>query len=152
MNTCNNIANVYSGGQEWFYSKTVKDHFLNPRNFLIDEKGYEYDGLGTVGSPACGDMMNVFIKVYKDKDGLLRIKDLKWQTFGCASAIASTSVMSEMVLKDEGFTLKRAKRLKPQEILEQMGGLPDRKFHCSVLGHEALREAVLDYEKKNNLI
>lgn len=129
-------------GIAWAYSETVKDHFFNPRNVLRDGEEFKADGTGVVGSPACGDMMLVAIKV--DSAGE-RIADIRWRTFGCASAIASTSMMSVMATEGEGMTLERAKRLKPEEIIERLGGLPDRKFHCSVLGHEALREAVLDY-------
>lgn len=127
----------------WLYSDTVKDHFFHPRNFLIDETTYEADGVGVVGSPACGDMMAVWIKVDKE---LGCITECKWRTFGCASAIASTSMMSVMATENGGLTLARAKRLTPEAIVERLGGLPDRKYHCSVLGHEALRAAVLDYE------
>ena len=77
-----------------------------------------------------------------------RIAACRWRTFGCASAIASTSMMSVMATEDGGMDLSRAKRVKPEEILERLGGLPDRKFHCSVLGQEALREAILDYESR----
>ncbi len=149
MNTCGSIPNIQNGdgGDDWFYSDIVKDHFFHPRNFLVDEKKYNADSFGQVGSPACGDMMVVYIKIYTDKDEVERIKECKWQTFGCASAIASTSMMSIMATENGGLSLKRAKRLKPQEIMERLGGLPDRKFHCSVLGHEALREAVENYEK-----
>ena len=142
MNVCD------SSGQNWLYSEIVKQHFFSPQNFLVDEKEYHYDGFGEVGSLACGDMMKVYIQVYTDKEGTERIKECKWQTFGCASAIASTSMMSVMATENGGMTLKKAKRLKPQEIIERLGGLPEIKFHCSVLGHEGLREAVLDYEKK----
>ena len=133
----------------WFYSDIVKEHFLHPKNFLIDERDYKFDGYGAVGSMACGDMMKVYIKVYTDKQGDKRIKELKWQTFGCASAIASTSMLSVIATEDNGVNLKKAKRLKPQEIMERLGGLPEKKFHCSVLGHEALREAVKNYEESN---
>ena len=143
MNVCNP-----NGDNNWLYSDIVKNHFFDPRNFLVDEKSFKADGVGEVGSIACGDMMKVFIQVYTDDKGIERIKDCKWQTFGCASAIASTSMMSVMVLENGGMPLKKAKRLKPQQIIERLGGLPDIKFHCSVLGHEGLREAVLDYEAK----
>ena len=126
----------------WAYTQIVKDHFFNPRNFLRDNEAFEADGTGVVGSPACGDVMLVAIQV---KDG--RVRACRWRTFGCASAIASTSMMSVMATEREGMSLARAKRLKPEEILERLGGLPERKFHCSVLGQEALREAVLDYER-----
>lgn len=130
----------------WVYSDTVRDHFLNPRNLLIDEAGYIADGIGIVGSPACGDMMVVWIKIDEESQC---IKECKWRTFGCASAIASTSMMSEMATENGGMTLARAKRLTPEAIIDRLGGLPDRKYHCSVLGHQALREAVEDFEKNH---
>ncbi len=148
MGTCDITPDIQgNNGDDWYYSDIVKEHFLTPKNFLVDEQNYKADGSGLVGSPACGDMMAVYIKVYTDKEGAERIKECKWQTFGCASAIASTSMMSVMATENGGFTLKRAKRLKPQEIMERLGGLPERKFHCSVLGHEALRKAVENYEE-----
>lgn len=127
----------------WVYSEVVKDHFFNPRNLLLNEETYEADGIGIVGSPACGDMMAVWITVDPSTE---RIAECKWRTFGCASAIASTSMMSVMATENGGMTLERAKRLTPEAIIERLGGLPDRKYHCSVLGHQALREAVMDYE------
>lgn len=144
-----NIPDVNACGSDttsWLYSDVVKDHFMNPRNMLIDDTEYECDGVGVVGSPACGDMMVVWIKVDKET---LRIKECVWRTFGCASAIASTSMMSVMATENGGMTLRDAKRLLPEAILERLGGLPDRKYHCSVLGHQALREAVLDFETES---
>ena len=130
--------------QDWLYSEVVKDHFFNPRNILLNEAEYESDGVGVVGSPACGDVMVVWVKVdFKTKT----IKECKWRTFGCASAIASTSMMSIMATENGGMTIARAKRITPEAIIERLGGLPDRKYHCSVLGHAALREAILDYEQ-----
>ncbi|MEI6057536.1 MAG: iron-sulfur cluster assembly scaffold protein [bacterium] len=131
-------------GEDWLYSDIVKDHFFHPRNILIDDADYVAHGLGVVGSPACGDMMAVWIKVNK-KSG--RITECKWRTFGCASAIASTSMMSVMATENGGMTLAQAKRLSPEAIIDRLDGLPNRKYHCSVLGHTALREAVMDYEK-----
>ena len=131
-------------GQDWLYSETVKDHFFHPRNLLVDESNYEADGIGVVGSPACGDVMAVWIKVDRTAG---RITECKWRTFGCASAIASTSMLSVMATEDGGMTLDRARRVTPEAIIERLGGLPDRKYHCSVLGHEALREAIADYER-----
>lgn len=131
----------------WIYSDTVKDHFFHPRNILLDEDAYQSDGVGIVGSPACGDMMVVWIQVDETNE---RIKECKWRTFGCASAIASTSMMSIMATEDGGMLLKHAKRLTPEAILERLGGLPPQKYHCSVLGHLALREAIEDYENKKN--
>ncbi|OGI59592.1 hypothetical protein A3F19_03415 [Candidatus Nomurabacteria bacterium RIFCSPHIGHO2_12_FULL_37_29] len=138
---------------DWLYSDTVKDHFFKPQNLLLDEAGYEADGLGIVGSPACGDMMAVWIKIGEGN----RISECKWRTFGCASAIASTSMMSVIATEKGGMLLERAKRLTPEYIIERLGGLPDRKYHCSVLGHMALREAIKDFEtnhgrnKKNKI-
>lgn len=131
----------------WLYTDIVKEHFFAPKNLLFDDHDYKADGMGTVGSPACGDMMTVWIKV--DDKGE-KIKECKWRTFGCASAIASTSMMSVMATENGGMSLDKAVRLKPQEIVERLGGLPDRKFHCSVLGQEALREAIMDYREKND--
>lgn len=134
-------------GASWLYSEIVKDHFFNPRNILIDDATYESDGIGIVGSPACGDMMVVWIRVDRNEE---RVTECVWRTFGCASAIASTSMMSVMATENGGMSLRDAKRLMPEAILERLGGLPDRKYHCSVLGHQALREAVLDYEAQKN--
>ncbi len=133
--------------KNWLYSDIVKDHFFHPRNLLLDDKNYKADGYGLVGSPACGDMMIVWIKVDKKNQ---KIKQCKWRTFGCASAIASTSMMSVMVTEKGRMLLKDAIHLKPQHILERLGGLPERKFHCSVLGQEALHDAILDYQKRQN--
>ena len=129
----------------WLYSDKVKEHFFNPKNLFksVEEvKSYEKeaDGIGEVGSPACGDVMKMFIKVKDNK-----ITDCKWQTFGCASAIASTSMLSVMVI---GKTLKEAKNIKARDIVNELGGLPPRKIHCSVLGDQALRAAIKDYEEK----
>lgn len=132
-------------GMGWNYSENVKKHFLNPHNILnVSEEEYMADGVGYVGSPACGDMMKIFIKVKDDK-----IIDLKWQTFGCASAIGSTSMLSDMVTKDGGMLLDDAFKITPEDIIKELGGLPSNKIHCSVLGDKALREAVIDYYKKS---
>lgn len=130
----------------WLYSDIVRDHFFNPQNLLIDDAEYDADGIGVVGSPTCGDMMAVWIKVDRHTQ---RISECKWRTFGCASAIASTSMMSVMATENKGLTLHQAKRMTPEAIIERLGGLPDRKFHCSVLGHQALREAIKDYEENH---
>lgn len=129
----------------WLYSGTVKEHFFHPKNFLVDDKKYKSDGMGTVGSPACGDMMIVWIKVDKKSQ---RIKECKWRTFGCASAIASTSMMSVMVTEGDGMKLTEALQLKPEQIIDRLEGLPDHKFHCSVLGQEALKSAIEDYQTR----
>lgn len=133
--------------KSWFYTDTVKDHFFHPRNFMDNESAYQSDGIGMVGSPACGDVMKIWIKVDPKTE---RITDLKWQTFGCASAIASTSMMSVIVTENGGMTLDKARNLKPQDIMERLGGLPVRKVHCSVLGDKALRSAINDYFRKTH--
>lgn len=133
----------------WFYTDTVKEHFFSPKNFLDDEEGYEGAYLGMVGSPACGDAMKVWLKIEKDADGAERIKDFKWKTFGCASAIASTSMLSVMVTENDGMLVEEALKLRPQDIMGRLGGLPARKVHCSVLGDKALRSAINDYFRKS---
>ena len=132
-----------SAGSEWVYTEKVKDHFMHPRNALIDEEGYQEDGKGIVGNIKCGDQMIVYIKVDKEKG---TIADCKWKTYGCASAIASTSILSEMV---KGMKLEEAYHLSPKEIAKELGGLPEHKIHCSVLGDKALRAAINDYYKRN---
>jgi len=128
----------------WLYTDIVKDHFFNPRNVQVkDPNPGEFDGRGTVGSPVCGDIMTVWIKVDPKTE---RIVKCHWKTFGCASAIASTSIMSEMVTANGGMTIDQALELKPEHILKQLGGLPPKKIHCSVLGDQALRAAIEDYK------
>lgn len=129
----------------WLYSQTVKEHFLNPKNVLWDEKNYKADGKGTSSNPVCGDVMMVWIKVDLKTQ---KIKDCKWRTYGCASAIASTSMMSVMINEKGGMPLKKALNLKPQEIVKRLDGLPALKMHCSVLGQSTLKEAINDYLKK----
>ncbi|MDD5547558.1 MAG: iron-sulfur cluster assembly scaffold protein [Candidatus Pacebacteria bacterium] len=131
----------------WAYSEVVKDHFFNPRNYLADSDGYKADGVGTEGSPVCGDLLTVWIKVDPETK---KIKECKWQTFGCASAIASSSMMSEIVTENGGMTLDQAIKVESADIMNRLGGLPMNKIHCSVLGHMALHNAVKDYLKKNN--
>ena len=128
---------------QWVYTDKVKDHFMNPRNLWKEDEDFTPDGIGEVGSLACGDQMRVGIKV---KDG--KIEDLRWLTYGCASAIASTSMMSEMAI---GMDLKDAYNLKPEAIMNELGGLPEHKFHCSVLGDKALRAAIDNYLETHNL-
>ncbi len=132
-------------GKEWFYTDTVKEHFFNPKNLVKKDDEInvkDFNGMGMVGSPACGDMMKIWVRVEDEK-----IKDCKWQTFGCASAIASTSMLSVMVTENDGMKVDDALNIKPQEIVKRLNGLPNRKFHCSVLGDKALRAAINDYFK-----
>lgn len=131
---------------EWFYTDIVKDHFFHPRNFM-DSSPADFNGMGMVGSPACGDMMTIWIKVDLESE---RVKECKWKTFGCASAISSTSMLSVMVSADEGMKVDDALKVRPQDIIAKLGGLPMRKFHCSVLGDKALRAAINDYFRRTN--
>lgn len=130
-------------GQDWIYSDAVKDHFLNPRNFLMgDETKFTCDATGIVGNPICGDQMKMYIKVDKKTD---KISDIRWKTYGCASAIASTSALSELA---KGKTLDEALKISAKDIDDYLGKLPKHKFHCSVLGHDALKDAIENYRKK----
>jgi len=132
-------------GENWVYSDIVKDHFFDPRNVLekTDEAKLKADGFGEVGAMACGDVMKMWIWVRDDK-----IIDCKWRTFGCASAIASTSMLSVMVTENGGMKLSDAYLIRPEEILVRLDGLPKHKIHCSVLGDQALRAAIDDYKNR----
>jgi nitrogen fixation NifU-like protein len=119
------------------YNETVMEHFTNPRNVGEIE---DADGVGEVGSPQCGDIMKIFLKV---EDNI--IKDIKFKTFGCASAIASSSIMTEMV---KGRTIEEALALTNKDVVDALGGLPPAKVHCSVLAEQAIRAAIEDYRAK----
>lgn len=119
------------------YSEQVMDHFRNPRNVGAVENA---DGVGKVGNPVCGDIMELTIKV---KDG--RIEDAKFRTFGCGAAIATSSMVTELV---KGKTIEEALEVSNKAVAEALGGLPPVKMHCSVLAEQALRSAIEDYRKK----
>ena len=131
---------------EWLYTEKVKDHFMHPRNLLRDEEKFQEDGRGVIGNIKCGDEMVVVIKVDKKNN---TIAECKWKTYGCASAIASTSVLSELAI---GKTLEQAYKLSSQDIAQALGGLPEHKIHCSVLGDKALRAAIDDYYTRNGML
>lgn len=119
------------------YTEKVKDHFFHPRN--VGEIK-DADGVGTVGNPTCGDVMTMYIKVKDEK-----IVDVKFKTYGCAAAIASSSITTEIV---KGMDLEKAKKLSRDDVAKELGGLPAVKMHCSNLASDALREAIKNYEKK----
>lgn len=125
-------------GEGWLYSQTVEEHFFNPKNVMKGDPR-EYNGFGEIGSPACGDIMRVYLKIKNDK-----IVDFKWKTYGCASAIAATSILSQMAV---GMNIDDAYQITPQDIVEALGGLPKRKIHCSILGDRALRKAIDNYKE-----
>jgi nitrogen fixation NifU-like protein len=131
---------------EWLYTDKVKDHFMHPRNLLLDDEKFQADGRGVIGNIKCGDEMVVVIKVDKKTK---TIAECKWKTYGCASAIASTSVLSELAI---GKTLEAAYKLSSPDIAQALGGLPEHKIHCSVLGDKALRAAIDDYYTKNGML
>ncbi len=119
------------------YSKTVMEHFRNPRNVGVMENA---DGVGEVGNPICGDMMTIYIKVDDH-----HIKDITFQTFGCGSAIAVSSMLTEMA---RGKSIEEAKAITNKDVAEALEGLPKNKLHCSNLGADALQMALKDYEDR----
>lgn len=122
------------------YSEKVMDHFKNPRNVGIIE---DADGIGEVGNPKCGDIMKIYLKI---EDGI--ISDVKFETFGCGSAIASSSMATEMI---KGKPISEALEVTNKAVAEALDGLPPHKMHCSVLAEEAIKAALKDYYDKNGI-
>ena len=122
------------------YSEKVMDHFRNPRNVGVIE---DANGIGEVGNAKCGDIMKIYLKIENDI-----VEDVKFETFGCGSAIASSSMATEMI---KGKPLKDALTLTNKAVAEALDGLPAHKMHCSVLAEEAIKRAILDYYKRNGI-
>ena len=122
------------------YSEVVMDHFMNPRNVGTIENA---DGVGEVGNAKCGDIMKIYLKIENDI-----IQDVKFETFGCGSAIASSSMATEMIM---GKSIHEAMELTNKAVAEALDGLPAHKMHCSVLAEEAIKNALQDYFEKNNI-
>ena len=121
------------------YSEKVMDHFRNPRNVGVIENA---DGVGEVGNPVCGDIMKIYLKINDEQI----IEDVKFETFGCGSAIASSSMATEMI---NGKPVSEALKLTNKAVTEALDGLPEHKIHCSVLAEEAIKKAINDYYDKN---
>jgi nitrogen fixation NifU-like protein len=119
------------------YNEKVMDHFMNPRN--VGEIS-DADGIGTVGNPVCGDLMNMYIKVKDNK-----LEDVKFRTFGCGAAIATSSMITELA---KGKTIEEALKITRSDVADSLGGLPPIKMHCSNLAADALHAAIEDYRKK----
>jgi nitrogen fixation protein NifU and related proteins len=124
------------------YSKKVYNHFTSPHNQGTIKNP---DGVGTVGNPVCGDLMKIYIKVKKDK-GKEVLKDVKFETLGCAAAIATSSMVTDLA---KGRTLSEAKKITRNNVAENLEGLPPAKMHCSNLAADALHAAIEDYKKRN---
>ncbi|HBC31308.1 MAG TPA: Fe-S cluster assembly scaffold protein NifU [Clostridiales bacterium] len=122
------------------YSEKVMDHFRNPRNVGEIE---DADGIGEVGNPKCGDIMKIYLKINDDEI----IEDVKFETFGCGSAIASSSMATELI---KGKNINDAVELSNKAVIEALGGLPPVKVHCSVLAEQAVKSALYDYAQKNH--
>ena len=128
------------GAETMAYSEKVMDHFANPRNVGEIENA---DGIGEVGNPVCGDIMKMYLKI---DNGV--ITDIKFKTFGCGAAIATSSVSTEMI---KGKTIEEALKITNKAVIDELGGLPPAKIHCSVLAEEAVKSAIADYYRRQGI-
>ncbi|MBQ2804118.1 MAG: Fe-S cluster assembly scaffold protein NifU [Lachnospiraceae bacterium] len=124
------------------YTEKVMDHFQNPRNMGEIENA---DGVGTVGNAKCGDIMRIFLDIDED----LRIQDVKFKTFGCGAAVATSSMATELI---KGKTIEDAMQVTNKAVMEALDGLPPAKVHCSLLAEEAIHAALWDYAEKNHIV
>lgn len=123
------------------YSEKVVEHYTNPRNVGEIENA---DGIGEVGNPVCGDVMKIYLKIENET-----IKNVKFKTYGCGAAIAASSVTTEII---KGKTISEALKITNEQVVEELGGLPPIKLHCSVLAEEAIKTAIADYYKKEGVL
>lgn len=136
----------------WNYSKELEDHFLNPKNYFDEDEKFQYDHSEIIGNRWCGDEMAIYLQFERNKDGLIPyhldervIKDVRWHSYGCASAIANMSKLSEMI---KNKTVAEALKITPDDLVKELGGVPDQKKHCSLLGCDLLKKAFgKDYNK-----
>ena len=126
------------------YSKKVMEHFKNPKYL---RKMEDADAIGKVGNPTCGDLMYVYIKVRKNKEGKEIIEDISVQTFGCVAAIATSDVVCDLA---KGKTLDKASNISKEDIMKELGKLPPVKIHCSILAQDGLKKAIEEYKKKES--
>lgn len=124
------------------YNKKVLREFMNPKNMGEIKNS---DGIGKIGNPTCGDIMWIYIKVARDKKGNEILKDVKFKTFGCAAAIATSSKVTQLA---KGKKVEDAEKIKYSDVVKSLGGLPNIKVHCSTMATEALKKAILDYKKR----
>jgi NifU-like protein len=136
------MSDTNNSAFQWLYSPIVKEHFTNPKNVFDPDEAFAADAEGVVGNIKCGDQMMFMLKIKDDV-----IADVRWKTYGCASAIASTSMLSEVI---KGMPIREAYSIKPSDIASRLGGLPENKIHCSVLGDKALRAAIDSYLEKTH--
>jgi nitrogen fixation NifU-like protein len=134
-------AHAQYTGPVLFYNETVIDHFTNPRN-VGELSENETDGYGLVGDPACGDQMKLWISIRSD-----RIDNIAFKSYGCPGAIATSSMLTDLA---KGKTVEEAKRITDDDVVEALGGIPEKKKHCSLLGVLALQAAITDWESRNS--